>query len=104
MKCKYKRLWVDALRSNEYTQGRGVLHNTEGCFCALGVLCDVAVDGWWVLNPDHQRYTILGSASTLPLPVSKRVGLHPLAAWAISGMNDTGVSFSEIADYVESYL
>lgn len=34
--------WADALRSGEYPQSSGVLHNNFG-FCCLGVLCDVAV-------------------------------------------------------------
>lgn len=39
-----KALWLEALRSGEYKQGVGVLHNeTEDTYCCLGVLCDVAI-------------------------------------------------------------
>jgi len=42
MKPEIKKLWTDALRSGEYHQGRRAL-NSEGRFCCLGVLCDLAV-------------------------------------------------------------
>lgn len=35
------RKWVDALRSGNYTQTNGALHDTGG-YCCLGVACDVA--------------------------------------------------------------
>lgn len=39
-----KKLWVDALRSGEYEQGKNVLRNIEkNTFCCLGVLCDIAI-------------------------------------------------------------
>src|SRR5688572_1809194 len=38
------RLWVDALRSGDYVQGRGNLHlSSEDSYCCLGVACDVAL-------------------------------------------------------------
>ena len=42
MREKFKRPWIEALRSETYGQGQGVLH-TEGTseFCCLGVLLDV---------------------------------------------------------------
>lgn len=42
MKTEVKKLWLDALRSGEYTQTTGELKNSEG-YCCLGVLCDIAV-------------------------------------------------------------
>jgi hypothetical protein len=35
--------WVAALRSGEYEQGQGAL-NSDGKFCCLGVLCELAVN------------------------------------------------------------
>lgn len=47
MKPEIKELWVEALRSGEYEQGRGRLTqwNQDGdeMFCCLGVLCDIAI-------------------------------------------------------------
>lgn len=36
-----KALWLRALRSEEYTQGREQLRDGQGRFCCLGVGCDV---------------------------------------------------------------
>ena len=41
MNTAIKPLWIAALRSGEYKQGHHTLHSTDGCFCALGVLCDL---------------------------------------------------------------
>jgi hypothetical protein len=40
MNPNVKEKWLNALRSDEYSQTRGVLMN-EGGFCCLGVLCDI---------------------------------------------------------------
>src|SRR5688572_2057559 len=38
-----KQLWLKALRSDEFKQGPGFLHNETGdTYCCLGVLCTVA--------------------------------------------------------------
>lgn len=43
MDPELKTKWVAALRSGEYTQGRGYLyHPLTNSFCCLGVLCAVA--------------------------------------------------------------
>ena len=41
MNTAIKPLWIAALRSGEYKQGHHTLHSKDGCFCALGVLCDL---------------------------------------------------------------
>ncbi len=49
MDAKIKELWVEALCSGKYTQGRGMLRERNSkCvdsdkYCCLGVLCDVLV-------------------------------------------------------------
>ncbi len=40
MNKTYKKLWVEALRSDKYKQGRNRLRR-DNKFCCLGVLCDV---------------------------------------------------------------
>ncbi len=34
--------WTWALRSGNYSQGKGLLRDRKGNFCCLGVLCDIA--------------------------------------------------------------
>ena len=42
MDKKIKKDWIAALRSGDYGQGVGKLHDAENnTFCALGVLCDL---------------------------------------------------------------
>ena len=52
MKSDVKEAWLEALRSGEYEQGRGVLQNSEGKFCCLGVLCDLAVKAGVIPPPE----------------------------------------------------
>jgi hypothetical protein len=42
MDAQLKAKWVEALRSGEYKQAKGKLHDTKNdAFCCLGVLCKV---------------------------------------------------------------
>lgn len=42
MDAQIKAKWVEALRSGEYKQGSGHLHDQKtDCYCCLGVLCKV---------------------------------------------------------------
>jgi hypothetical protein len=41
MNERIKKLWVEALRSGKYKQGRGKLRNESNEFCCLGVLCNL---------------------------------------------------------------
>lgn len=36
------KAWVEALRSGNYPQGRLKLKRGDGCYCCLGVACEVA--------------------------------------------------------------
>lgn len=42
MKKEIADLWVAALRSGKYKQGRTTLKNRDSEFCCLGVLCDIS--------------------------------------------------------------
>ena len=56
MNEQVKKMWLDALRSGDYTQGREVLHlvteDGEQQFCCLGVLCDLAHRAGVVARPE----------------------------------------------------
>jgi hypothetical protein len=41
MKTAVKKLWVEALRSGEYKQGKKCLRTQDNKFCCLGVLCNL---------------------------------------------------------------
>ena len=42
MNSDVKTLWLAALRSGEYEQGRAALRDRDDKFCCLGVLCELA--------------------------------------------------------------
>jgi len=67
MNANIKKMWLAALRSGQYQQGKESLKTEEGKFCCLGVLCDISRLGKWedaTLGTD-KWYTIRGKAGTL---------------------------------------
>ena len=42
MNKQVKRLWLDALKSRKYPQGKGRLKRGDS-FCCLGVLCELSI-------------------------------------------------------------
>lgn len=90
MDAEIKKRWVEALRSGEYSQGKGALRaQSADSYCCLGVLCDLAVkDGaaGWVPYDQHsylavyhpsqdEVYTTLSRQDYLVLP-------QAIADWA----------------------
>jgi len=111
MKEDIAEQWCKALRSGEYEQGKCQLRQGEG-FCCLGVLCDLAVKaglGEW--NKGTYRHTAgecagdFGDAG-LVLGVQQWSGIQTYYGQVgdnnLTGMNDDGVGFPEIADFVEA--
>jgi hypothetical protein len=96
MRSEIKDLWVEAMRSGRYQQGRGCLSRTaedseEITYCCLGVLTDLAIqmgaiDGAWDwTEPDLEDHTVRGvrfshdrgvESSVLPLAVAEWAGLE----------------------------
>lgn len=121
-----QRTWIEALRSGEYQQAQGALHNEYG-HCCLGVLCELAVKEEVIAPPVEKvdvrgkwwRYGMDEEASTLPLEVMAWAGLNernPKVDCAhgndeyhddcctLAGTNDGGASFHKIADIIEKKL
>jgi hypothetical protein len=100
-----KSKWVEALRSDEYKQGSGVLRRqgqTKDGYCCLGVLCDITDPTQWV---ERSPLYMWGECRCFP-PVESmtRWGISYTQAKQLMLMNDNGISFSEIANYIESNL
>ena len=123
MNKKVKKLWLKALRSGEYEQGREYLvttSNTYDKFCCLGVLCDIYArthksskgftEGPWdrkTLNFEDASF-IKGTCMNSTIQENSKVGI-----WSDIGpycdeltyMNDEDKkSFLEIADWIEENL
>lgn len=127
-----KQLWVTALRSGDYTQGRRTLRYEDADgnnrWCCLGVLCDLAVkagiigeptrivkglppdardcDGPWEFLDD---YDYDGYRSDLPKRVQEWAGLEEAVptlrgSTAIELNDHLSMPFPEIADRIEESL
>ena len=132
MNTQIKEKWVNALLSGEYNQGTGKLRSPNG-YCCLGVLCDLydkennvewEYKGYEEDNCVHNPtdYWTLDSASEfLPLSVKQWAELDSVIpqikvieiddeeeSWEyvenLSELNDSGTSFSEIAELIQENL
>lgn len=116
MKKEIADMWVAALRSGDYKQGKGVLGRTlpDGSeeYCCLGVLCDLAVlettDMVSVTEASTGIKRFNYQTETLPVLVQKwakiatPAGRIPFMA-SLAEMNDAGTPFTEIADLIEKH-
>jgi hypothetical protein len=105
-------LWIEALRSGNFPQTAGNLHDSEG-FCCLGVLCEVALRNGVRLTTDtfveDEGLTTIWkyneNSDFPPAEVNEWIGLQDNEDGeyfnSLASMNDTGKSFSAIADYLE---
>ena len=112
-----KDKWIEALRSDKYTQGKGYLHQVQdNSYCCLGVLCDIldvpkqndceyrSADG------DIYRYgTNDTSVFSMPANIAHQIGIDDVVQGKLQNMNDgnddmRSHSFTEIANYIEKNL
>lgn len=118
MNQEIKEKWVAALRSGDYKQGKGELHNvTKGTHCCLGVLCEIAVQAG-VAEVDRivdgaasfTSGSLYGRDAVLPDGVKDWAGMSspnpiiPGRDLTLAGFNDRGTPFTEIADLIEQHL
>lgn len=111
MNEKYKMLWVDALRSGKYQQGKNGLHQlidysdrSGGYYCCLGVLCDVAkIKGEINLALGSIIYD--GKTGYLSEALLEKFGITEQTQHKLAGFNDNkNWSFKKIAAYIERYM
>jgi hypothetical protein len=125
----YFNKWITALRSGEYTQGKGMLCR-NGEYCCLGVLSKVQgrlfehkiversnepgtifSDGekslrtYYELNEDNPCVDALDATGVFPIGCTVLLdfggpNLTPVASLTV--LNDNGVSFEDIAKVIEA--
>lgn len=117
--AEHRRLWVEAIRSGDYKQGKNVLRDlTQDLYCCLGVACDISELGLWQQVNNLQYYNIMnenaGMWSYLPEKVRHWLGLKTnagdlndvgkrmLSANTLAYANDMNVDFGKIADTIEA--
>lgn len=120
MKAEIKQKWLEALRSGQYQQGKGVLRDSLDRFCCLGVLCDIVDKSRWGAAYDVDT-SIAGrdveisahpyagdeddvNAVSLPSSLREQVGLHVADVSALIEMNDSGRRFETIAKHIEANI
>ncbi len=111
-----KSRWVAALRSGDYSQGQYRLKDTkEEKYCCLGVLCQILTseelnklnmkfENGFIFNINYNINYNSENASNVILPYSMISKLSfPIGLQGhLANANDSGVSFNEIADQIES--
>ncbi len=110
MKAEVKKIWIDALLSRNYVQGRGCLRYRDEVdttvlrYCCLGVLGDLHPEKRWI---DHSLYVGDDSdegTSYLPWDMGQWAGLHKVEQDYLARLNDEGLDFKGIAEYIENNL
>jgi len=98
MEKELKAKWIEKLRSSEYKQGRMFLRTCENSYCCLGVLCDILYPDRWI--KERGNYMIANNITCLPGSIGVK---QDLIRWEndLIDMNDSGISFNEIADFIE---
>lgn len=133
MKPEIKQIWIDALLSGEYEQGKGVLCRSEDGkkeWCCLGVLTDLAVKAGIVMeikmgdsdDPKNQNAVFFdGAHEKLPVKVQEWSGLETdlgeysyedvniddediVIEQTLAEDNDNGSTFKELVSIIESYF
>lgn len=104
---KNARKWIDALRSGKYNQTRDRLKDEYG-HCCLGVACEVYQEEVGDLDEKlaHGIYCFDNCRSHLPIKVVNWLNLQfddgEYKEGYLTTKNDTGSTFEEIADIIES--
>lgn len=104
---EFKVKWLAALRSGEYKQGTGKMFDPRtNSYCCLGLaghVCGIPdekiLGGYFLEENAPKEYPpqlIVQQYSKIPF----QTGLGEI----LYGMNDSGKTFSEIADYIETNL
>lgn len=113
-----KEKWLTALRSGDYTQGKGCLKQGSCgtlAYCCLGVLAEIAVDegvARWddntLVGPDGRAsagYLIPAVMDWASVDSRDPVVKNEVnRGMPLSSLNDSGKTFSEIADLIEAQL
>lgn len=123
MKAEIKTKWLEALRSGKYKQGQIHLRTGDN-FCCLGVLCELArqekvvktEESYQIGGDDTLLYYYGGNDSFLPEEVMDWADLDSndpevhstlpniYGFRSLSELNDSNVSFNEIADLIETQI
>ena len=98
-------LWLEALRSNNYAQGRYSLRR-EDRFCCLGVACEIFGVPSSIPDEGSVAYGLSEEVCGAPIETIELLQLYGQAgddvgsSDSLAHMNDNGASFTQIADLI----
>ena len=118
MNSQIKQQWIDALESGEYQQTSEFLRTEQG-YCCLGVLCNIYAKeknndevqlNLWEQYDDN--YEFLGEGLVLPEEVKEWAGLDESdvvyydkgVRVYLAALNDSGMSFNQIAQVIKENI
>lgn len=113
MDPELKSKWIEALKSGDYLQTQGRLYagddleNGKPCMCCLGVLEAVCGTNKYEMEYKEMPSDLTDSkspADVLMQLVPVTVVVSESLGSKLAGMNDSGKSFDEIADYIKENL
>ena len=102
-----QQLWVDALRSGEYSQTTETLQDTNG-YCCLGVACQVAKNQGIKVHITAHSGLISGGELSDQRAVWNWLGLRNSTGytdqWELTHLNDECCyTFPQLADFIEEH-
>jgi hypothetical protein len=107
MNAEDKALWIEALRSDKFKQGRFELRTDDGCNCCLGVLAEIKGIQYRVESNDHCDYTEYnfdGVEMDAAVPEGFCGLSEPTITKLIHLNDDDQLTFPEIAKFIEENL
>lgn len=114
MNKRIKKLWIKALRSGKYKQGKNALHPSPDTFCCLGVLCDLyrKHEKGIEWEGDGGEAYFDGEDAALPPSVREWAGIDDsdpklgdrVSSATAAKLNDRNETFEYIAGRTEKYL
>lgn len=121
MKPSIKKIWIKALTSGKYRQGKGCLKKGEKTFCCLGVLSDLYAKKKKVKwEKEGKDFLLFNEAGVLPFKVKEWAGIdqtNPCVETtkdlqdkghgnknSLAHLNDRGCTFKQIAKCIEKSL
>lgn len=102
-KIKLVKIWIAALRSGKYKQGRKTLVSGDR-YCCLGVLCDIAKKEFKLKRTVTGFVDKSGNgfSSSLPPDLSLYIGLNDDSEYGMT-FEDTLVNFNDGSPYSEEF-
>lgn len=113
MNPEVKQLWIDALLSGEYQQGKMALKHGDD-YCCWGVLCDISGLGEWRMDGYGVLGYRVGEATMVGVPegaVLEWAGIKDRVPYnedqlisSLASFNDADFTFKQIARLIEMGL